>query len=107
MPGTLESWWCETLLAAFFWLEMVDFMTYGHETLNKQHGKLVEEHPSFLIKRGAHSSETFLVTTSLILVDRARVVQTVTHLVATHPVLPVPRSLLTSLSFVRVAGLWL
>lgn len=57
----LEGWWCETLLAAFFWLEVVGFMTYGHETLHKQHGKLVDEHPKFLIKRGVHNSEAFLV----------------------------------------------
>lgn len=81
MPGSLEGWWCETLLAAFFWLEVVNFMTYGHEALNKRHGKLVDEHPNLLIKRRAHSSEAFLVTTSLILVDRAPVVHT-SHLLS-------------------------
>lgn len=58
----LEGRWCETLLAAFFWLEVVGFMTYGLETLHKQHGKLVDEHPKFLIKRGVYNPEAFLVT---------------------------------------------
>lgn len=57
--------------AAVFWLEVVDFMTYGYETLNKRHGKLVDEHPDFLIERRARSTEAFLVTPSSILVERA------------------------------------
>lgn len=39
----------------------MNFITCEQGTLNQQHGKLVDEHPNFLTKRGGYNSEAFLV----------------------------------------------
>lgn len=44
-----------------FWLEAMNFITCEQGTLKQQHGKLVDEHPNFLTKRGGYNSEEFLV----------------------------------------------